>query len=257
MLFFTISSAMRCEKMPNNVLTIAHRIILQLLHDRRTLALIVFVPLVIASLVGVSIPDKRMLDYTAPAMLAMLILFFGFLLTGISSLRERSQGTLERLMASPVSRLDIVWGYLFGFILFALVQTLIVFFYMVYVLDVNYSGDLWQILIFEILIGVNAICLGIFISIFAKNEFQMVQFIPLVIVPQMFLCGVLWSVDSMPNYLQWIARFLPLTYGVDGIRALMAEGKDLVDIGKEIGILAAYAVGLLVLAAASFRRSVT
>ena len=241
--------------MSSNVLTIAKRIILQILHDRRTLALLVFVPLVIASLVGVSIPEKSMLDYTAPAMLAMLILFFGFLLTGINSLRERSQGTLERLMASPVSRLDIVGGYLLGFILFALLQTMIVFFYMVYVLDVNYRGDLWQILLFQVLIGISAVCLGTFFSVFAKNEFQIMQFIPLVIVPQMFLCGVLWPVSQMPDYLQWIAKFLPLTYGVDGIRALMLNGKNLLDIGKEVGVLAAFAVGLLILAALSFRRS--
>jgi ABC-2 type transport system permease protein len=241
--------------MANNILTIAHRIILQLIHDRRTMALLIFVPLIIASLVGVSIPEKSMLDYTAPAMLAMLILFFGFLLTGINSLRERSQGTLERLMASPVSRLDIVGGYLFGFILFALLQTAIVFFYMVYVLHVNYRGDLLQILLFQVLIGISAVCLGIFFSVFARNEFQIVQFIPLVIIPQVFLCGILWPVEQMPDYLQWIARFLPLTYGVDGIRALMLNGKDLLDIGKEVGVLAAYAVGLLVLAALSFRRS--
>jgi ABC-2 type transport system permease protein len=240
--------------MPSNMLTIARRIILQLIRDRRTIALLVVVPLVIASLVGVSIPDKSILDYIAPAILSTLILFFGFLLTGISFLRERSQGTLERLMASPVSRLDIVGGYLLGFLLFALVQTMIIFFYMVYVLDVNFNGDLWQILVFQVLIGIGAVCLGTFFSVFARNEFQMMQFIPLIIVPQIFLCGLLWPVSQMPEYLQWIARFLPLTYGVDGIRALMLQGQNLLDIGKEVGVLAAYAVVLLVLAALTLRR---
>jgi len=240
--------------MPSQVFTIAGRVIRQLIRDRRTIALVVIVPLVIASLVGVSVPDKSILDYTAPAILAVLILFFGFLLTGISFLRERTQGTLERLMASPVSRLDIVGGYLLGFLLFALLQTLIIFFYMIYVLKVNYYGELWQILVLQVLVGIGAVCLGTFCSVFAKNEFQMVQFIPLIIVPQLFLCGVLWPVSQMPDYLQWVAKFLPLTYGVDGIRAMMLQGQALLDIGKEIGVLAAYAVGLLILAAVTLRR---
>jgi ABC-2 type transport system permease protein len=227
---------------------------LQVIRDRRTIALLVIVPLVIASLVGVSIPDKSMLDYTAPAMLATLILFFGFIITGISVLRERSQGTMERLMASPISRMDVVAGYLLGFLLFALLQTLIIFFYMVYVLDINFRGELWQILIFQVLIGIGAVCLGTFFSIFARNEFQIMQFIPLIVLPQIFLCGVLWPISQMPDYLQWIAKFLPLNYGVEGIRAMMLEGQSLLDIGKDIGVLAAYAVGLLFLAAMTLRR---
>ncbi len=240
--------------MSSNTLTIARRIINQLIRDRRTIALLVIVPLLIASIVGVSIPSKQTLDYIAPAVLAVLILFFGFLLTGISFLRERSQGTMERLMASPVSKLDIVGGYLLGFLLFAVLQTMILFFYLVYVLDVSFQGDLWQIIVFEIIIGILAVCLGIFTSVFARNEFQMVQFIPLIIVPQMFLCGLLWPVSQMPDYLQWIAKFLPLTYGVDGIRALMLQGQSLLDTGKEVGVLAAYAVALMVLASLTLRR---
>jgi ABC-2 type transport system permease protein len=237
-----------------STLTIANRIINQLIRDRRTIALLFIVPLIIASLVGLAVPDKSLLDYTAPAIIATLILFFGFILTGISFLRERTQGTLERLMAAPVTRLDIVGGYLLGFLLFALLQTLIIFFYMVYVIDINYRGELWQILIFQILIGIGAVCLGTFFSVFARNEFQMMQFIPLIIVPQMFLCGLLWPVSQMPDYLQWLAKVLPLTYGVDGIRALMLQGQDLLDIGQDVGVLAAYAVGLLVLAALTLRR---
>jgi ABC-2 type transport system permease protein len=239
------------------MITIAQRTINQLLHDHRTIALIIIVPLVIASLIGVSIPNKMILNSTLPAMLALLILFFGFLLSGISFLRERSQGTRERLMASPVSRLDIVIGYLLGFLLFAMVQTLILFFYTVYVLKVDFNGELWQIIVFQILIGILAVCLGIFISAFAKNEFQMVQFIPLILVPQIFICGVLFPVSQQPEYLQWIAKFLPLTYGVDGIRALMSQGQSLLDIGKEIGVLSAYAVVLMVLAGISLRRGTT
>jgi ABC-2 type transport system permease protein len=237
-----------------NIITIAWRTIKQLVRDRRTIALILIVPLVIASLIGVSVPDKAILNYTLPAILATLILFFGFLLSGISFLRERYQGTRERLMASPVSRLDIICGYLLGFLLFAMAQTLILFFYTVYVLNVEFRGDLWQIVIFQVLIGILAVCLGIFISAFARNEFQMIQFIPLIIVPQVFICGVLFPIEQLPDYLQWIARFLPLTYGVDGIRGLMLEGKSLAGIGREIAVLSGYAVALMIFAGVSLRR---
>ena len=224
------------------------------MRDRRTLVLVLVVPLVIASLIGFSVPTKAILNATLPAILAMLILFFGFLLSGIAFLRERSQGTRERLMASPVTRLDILVGYLLGFLLFAMVQTLILFFYAVYVLRVDFNGQLWQIIVFQVLIGVLAVCLGIFISAFARTEFQMIQFIPLVIVPQVFVCGLIFPVSQMPDVLQWLAKFLPLTYAVDGIRALMLDGKSLLNIGKEISVLAAYAVGLMILAGVSLRR---
>jgi ABC-2 type transport system permease protein len=239
----------------DNTFAIAQRTITQLIRDPRTLALIVIVPLVISSLIGVSLPSKQIFNQTLPPMLAFLILFFGFILSGIAFLRERSQGTRERLMASPVSRLDILIGYLLGFLLFALLQTLILFFYAVYVLKAEFVGQLWQIIIFQILIGILAVCLGIFASAFARNEFQMIQFIPLIVVPQAFICGLLFPVDTMPDYLQWIAKFLPLTYAVDGIKAMMLQGKGLLDIGKEIGVLAAYATGLMILAGISLRRN--
>ena len=238
----------------NNIFSIARRSILQLARDRRTIALILIVPLVIASLIGISLPSKIMLNQTLPAMLAMLILFFGFLLSGISFLRERSQGTRERLMASPVSRLDIITGYLMGFLLFAMLQTLILFFYAVYVLKVDFHGSLWQILVFQLLIGILAVCLGIFISAFAKNEFQMIQFIPLIIVPQIFVCGLLFPIADQPQYLQWIGKFLPLTYGAEGIKALMLDGKNLLEIGKDVGVIIGYAAVLMVLAGISLRR---
>jgi ABC-2 type transport system permease protein len=240
--------------MSTNTFTIARRVMLQVIRDRRTIALILIVPLVIATIAGFSITDKNSLNITSPGLLATLILFFGFLITGISFLRERTLGTLERLLVSPLSKIDVVTGYLLGLLLFALIQTLIMFFYMVYVLGVSYRGELWQILIFQVLIGINAVCLGTFFSAFARNEFQMIQFIPLIIVPQVFLSGLFIPTSQLPVVLEWISKFLPLTYGVEGIKALMLQGQGLLDIGKDIGILAAYAAGLLVLAALTLRQ---
>jgi len=233
---------------------IAVRIMRQIIRDRRTLVLIVLVPVVVMTLIGLSFPEERVLDYIAPALLAALALFFSFLLTGISFLRERSQGTLERLMASPVSRMDVVVGYLFGFFVFALTQTLIILLFTIYVLDVHYYGDLWQIFIFQIVIIAGSVNLGIFISTFARTEFQMVQFIPLIIFPQIFLCGVIWPVEQMPDYLQWLAKFLPLTYAVDGLRDIMLAGKSLLDVWFELVVLVGFAVLTSILAALTLRR---
>ncbi len=252
MLSYTLYIAMR--EMPSHAFTIAARIIRQLIRDRRTMATIVVVPLVVMSLIGLSFPEEGVLDFIAPALLATLALSFSFLLTGISFLRERSQGTMERLMASPLSRLDIVVGYLFGFFIFALTQTLIIVLFTIYVLGVNYYGDLWQIFVFQIVVITAAVNLGIFLSTFARNEFQMVQFIPLIIIPQVFLCGVIWPVEQMPDYLQWLSAVLPLTYAVDGLRDIMLAGKNLIDVGLELTVLAGFAVVISILAATTLRR---
>ena len=240
--------------MNSNALTIAGRLMRQLGRDRRTLGLIVIVPLVVMGLIGLSFPEEGILDYIAPAMLATLALFFSFLLTGISFLRERSQGTMERLMASPVSRLDVVFGYLFGFFFFALAQTLIIVLFTIYVFDINFMGEIWQILVFQILVITGSVTLGIFTSTFARNEFQMVQFIPLIILPQMFLSGVLWPVEQMPDYLQWMSAAMPLTYAIDGLRDIMLYGKGLLDVGFELAVLAGFTVVTSVLAALTLRR---
>ena len=235
-------------------MTIAGRLIRQLVRDHRTIALILVVPLVVMSLIGLSFPDTSILDFIAPALLAAMALFFSFLLTGISFLRERSQGTMERLMASPVTRLDIVIGYLLGFFLFALTQTLIVVLFTIYVFNIQFIGDLWQILVFQVVVITGAVTLGIFISTFARNEFQMVQFIPLIIFPQIFLCGIIWPVEQMPDYLQWLSKVLPLTYAVDGLREIMLYGQNLLDVRGDLAVLIGFIIVVSVLAAGTLRR---
>ncbi len=239
---------------PSQALTIANRVIHQLVRDRRTMFLIIAAPLVVMTLIGLSFPEGTVLDNIAPPLLATVALFFSFLLTGISFLRERSQGTMERLMASPVSRLDVVVGYLLGFFVFALTQTLIVVLFTIYVLDVRYYGDLWQIFVFQIVIITAAVNLGIFISTFARNEFQMVQFIPLILFPQIFLCGIIWPVEQLPDYLQWLSTILPLTYAAEGLRNIMLLGQSLLDVWFELVVLLGFTAVISILAAFTLRR---
>jgi ABC-2 type transport system permease protein len=229
----------------NRLEAIAFRIVRQFVRDRRTLALIFVVPIVLMTLISLSFPSSigtGILSYTAPALLAVLAVFFGFILTGVSFLRERSQGTLERLKASPISRGELALGYLLGFLLFAMVQSIIILLFTIYALHIQYRGDLWQIFIMQIISTVGAVNLGIFISTYARNEFQVVQFIPLFILPQVFLSGVLWPVEQMPGYLQWVSKFLPLTYAIRGLREVMLQGASLLNIPFDLGILCAFAI---------------
>lgn len=239
---------------PSRTLAIASRIIRQFLRDRRTMAMIIIVPLVVMTLVGLSFPEQGVLDYVAPALLAAMAMFFVFILTGVSFLRERAQGTMERLMASPLSRPEITVGYLLGFLLFAAAQALIILLFTILVLGVRYSGALWQIFVFQLIITVGALNLGLFVSIYARNEFQVIQFIPLILAPQLFLCGLLWPVEQMPSYLQYLSKILPLTYAVEGLRGIMLEGGTLLDVWGDLAALLAFAVAMVVLGAAALRR---
>jgi len=220
------------------------------------MALIVIAPLIVMSLVGFSFSNQPfILDRVAPALLGTFALFFTFILTGVSFLRERSQGTLERLLTTPVGRGDILVGYLLGFFVFAAVQSLVILMFTVFALRVNYQGDLWQIFVLLMVLTIVGVNLGIFISTFAKNEFQVVQFIPLVLAPQIFLSGIILPVDQMPGYLAAIAKVLPLTYAVEGLQDIMLRGQSLAAVGKELGVLAAFAAALLTLAAVTVRKT--
>lgn len=240
---------------PQRSVSIALRIVWTMRRDHRTLALLVLAPVVIMALVGFSFDRMpRVLDFAAPAIISVFALFFAFILTGVSFLRERVSGTLDRLLATPVGRADILAGYLLGFLGFALLQSTIVLVFTVYVLGVTYRSGFWQVFLFLAVLTVTGVSLGIFLSTFARNEFQIMQFIPLFIAPQVFLSGVFLPVEEMPGYLQAIAVVMPLRYAVDGLRSLMLHGASLPEVGKELAVLAAIALGALALAGTTVRR---
>ncbi len=239
----------------DRVLAITERLIRQMRRDRRSAGLLIASPLIVMSLVGFSLFEQReVLDRVAPGLLAVFVVFFTFVLSGVGFLRERAQGTLERLRTTRVGSFDIMLGYMLGFLLFAVVQTTVVFAFTVFALRVEYMGSLWEIgaILFLVLtVGVN---LGIFISSFANNEFQVVQFIPIVLAPQIFLSGVIIPVEQMPTLFEWLSVVFPLTYAVDALREIMLRGTDLTDLWLEVAVLAAYSVALLAAAVATLRR---
>ena len=196
-----------------------------------------------------------------------------FILTGISFLRERIGGTLERLLATPVRRSEIVTGYSAGFGFFATLQVILIMAFALGTVHVPAIGPLpafsvglgianagSPVLAFlvSLLLALGAVNLGIFLSTFARTEFQILQFIPIVIVPQALLCGLLWPISSLPDVLQVVARLLPLTYAIDGLREVLIKGADLSSAALRLDllVLAGVAVLLAVVASLTIRREV-
>ena len=198
------------------------------------------------------------LDYLGAALIGLVVFFLVFVVTCVSFLRERTQGTLERLMATPLRRTEIVLGYMIGFTVLALIQSAEVLLFSLFVLKLYNAGNVWLIFLVAILMAIAAVNLGIFVSMFARTEFQAVQFIPLVIVPQFLLSGILVPVSSEPGWMQAISRVLPLTYAVDGLRSVMIRGADLSwpALQRDTGVVFGFCVLMVVLASLTLRRRV-
>jgi ABC-2 type transport system permease protein len=218
-------------------------------------------------------PDASQADVFAPIFLGLFGYFFVYLLTGISFLRERIGGTLERLLATPVTRGEIVLGYSLGFSIFAALQVVLLTLLILNAVEVPAIGPLPSFTIglgvasagspylafaVALLLSIGAVNLGIFLSTFARTELQILQFIPLVIVPQILLGGVFWPVDRLPDVLNAIAQVLPLTYAVDALREVMLKGADLSSsaIQLDLAVLAGIALFFVVLASTTIKREV-
>lgn len=184
--------------------------------------------------------DTVLFDVISPVLVSFFVFFFVFLIAGIALLKERTTGTLERLLSTPIRRYELVLGYLTGYGIFAIIQTLIVVFYAVQVLDVVLVGSIWNVLLINLSLALVALSLGILLSSFAFSEFQMVQFIPLVIVPQIFFTG-LFPMDGMADWLVNFGKIMPLYYASDAITGVMYKGYPLSKIGNDLFVLLSFA----------------
>jgi ABC-2 type transport system permease protein len=200
-------------------------------------------------------PQYDTLDFMAPALIGFFVFFFVFLLTCISFLRERVAGTLERLQATPIRPHEIIIGYMLGFLVFGLLQGVITLLFTVFVLKIHYAGNLLNIFIVEALLVALSVNLGILLSTFAQNEFQVLQFIPLIVVSQGLLGGVVWQVEDMPGWLQPVSKLMPLTYATEALRDVMIKGESLVNVADLLLVLVAFAAGVIVLAARTAGRA--
>jgi ABC-2 type transport system permease protein len=183
-------------------------------------------------------------DNFGPVLIGYFSFFFVFLLAGVSFLRERTGGTLERLLATPLRRWEIVVGYIIGFGIFTTIQATLIAWFSVHVLDMMMVGSFGWLLLVTFLLSLTALTLGTFLSAFAANEFQMIQFIPLVIVPQVFFSG-LFSTDNMAAWMRGLGVVMPLTYGADAMRDIMIRGGGWSDIAVDVYVLAGWSLAII------------
>ncbi|RLQ93441.1 ABC transporter permease [Falsibacillus albus] len=196
--------------------------------------------------------DMGQFDSFGPVLLGFFCFFFVFLISGVSFLRERTSGTLERLLASPLRIWEMVISYVLGFGVFTIVQATLISWYAIYVLKMMMVGSFFNVLLIILLLSFTALTLGILLSAFARNELQMMQFIPLVVVPQVFFSG-LFNLDTISDWLSWIGPITPLYYAADALKNIMIRGFSVGDISYDILILAGFSILFILLNIAALK----
>ncbi|WP_147535061.1 ABC transporter permease [Bacillus marasmi] len=197
--------------------------------------------------------DMSQFDYFGPVLLGFFVFFFVFLIAGVSFLRERTSGTLERLLSSPLRKWEIVIGYVLGFGVFTMLQATIIASYAIYILDMQMVGTFWFVLLIILLLSMSALTLGTLLSAFANNELQMIQFIPLVVVPQVFFSG-LFNLETITDWLSWIGVVTPLYYAANALRDVMVRGLGWESIYQDIFILIGFSVLFITLNILALRK---
>jgi ABC-2 type transport system permease protein len=230
----------------------ARRVLTQLRHDPRTLVLLLLVPSVLMTLLWWVYEGGQVFNQIGPALLALFPFVAMFLVTSVATLRERTSGTLERLLTLPIGKLDFLIGYALAFGLMATLQALIASTLAVAVLGMDVAGPTWLLVTVAVLDALLGMALGLFVSAFAATEFQVVQFMPALVLPQLLLCGLLVPRDEMPDVLSAVSNVLPLSYAIDAMREVQTAAQPVV--WGYAAIIAGFAVGMLALGAATLRR---
>lgn len=242
----------------NVTLAVVRRVLRQLRRDQRTLALLFVVPPMLMWLMdGIFSEQPAVFRRVGPLLLGLFPFLMMFVVTSIAVLRERTQGTLDRLMVSPIGRGDLITGYALAFTLVALAQAAITLFIGLGLLDLPNAGSLWLVIVLVAGQGLLGIGLGLFLSAFARTEFQAVQFLPAVVLPQFLLAGLLVPVDRLPPVLAGIARVLPLTYAFEALDRVMLRGHGMADgrVVLDLAVLAGTLVVVLLAGALTLRRT--
>lgn len=238
-------------------LAVTLRVLTQVRRDPRTLVMLLLLPCVLMTLLWWMYRDTggpvSVFDRVGPALLAIFPFIVMFLVTSVTTLRERSSGTLERLLAMPLAKLDFLFGYGLAFGLLAAIQSALAVAVSVGFLGLNAEGPVGMLLVIAIADAVLGTALGLFVSAFAHTEFQAVQFMPAVVIPQILLCGLFVARDDLPAVLRIISDVLPLSYAVDAMQHLTETG-TLGQVWSDLAVVIAYAVAGLALGAATLRR---
>lgn len=173
--------------------------------------------------------DDNQLDSLSFVFLGVISFFFVFILSGMSFVRERFGQTLERMLMTPISRMDVIGGYTLGYGLLAALQSVVIILYAVYVLQLHVEGSVALCTLVMILMAFSAVSVGALVSIFANNELQMVQFIPVIIIPQIFFSGLI-PIDTIPFGLGNLCYLTPIYYGCTALEMIMIQGKGFLEI---------------------------
>lgn len=235
----------------------AARVLRQLTHDPRTIALLLLIPCVMLFLLRYVYDGTRTFDTIGASLLGIFPLITMFLVTSIATLRERTSGTLERLLAMPLGKGDLIAGYALAFGALAIVQSALATGLAVWLLGLDVTGSPWLLLLVALLDALLGTALGLFVSAFAASEFQAVQFMPAVIFPQLLLCGLLTPREAMHPALEAVSDVLPMSYAVEGMNEVLHHS-DLTGVFvRDVLIVAGCAVLVLGLGAATLRRRTT
>jgi len=240
---------------PRITLAVAARVLTQLRRDHRTLVMLLLLPCLLMSLLWWMFDELpgNTFDRTGPALLALFPFVVMFLVTSVTTLRERSSGTLERLLAMPLGKGDFLVGYALAFGLVAAVQSVLAVSLSVGVLGLDIAGEVWLLTVVAVGDAILGTALGLFVSAFAQTEFQAVQFMPLLVIPQILLCGLFVPRALLPGVLEAISDVLPLSYAVDAMQHLAAE-TGTSEVWGDLGVVAGFALAGLALGAATLRR---
>ncbi|MER6733853.1 ABC transporter permease [Streptomyces puniciscabiei] len=233
----------------------AARVLRQLRHDPRTIALMILVPCLMLTLLRyVFDGSPRTFDNIGASLLGIFPLITMFLVTSIATLRERTSGTLERLLAMPLGKADLIAGYALAFGALAIVQSALATGLAVWVLGLDVTGSPWLLLLVALLDALLGTALGLFVSAFAASEFQAVQFMPAVIFPQLLLCGLFTARSNMHPVLEAVSDVLPMSYAVDGMNQVLRHTDMTATFLRDVLIVAGCALLVLGLGAATLRR---
>ncbi|PZS36468.1 MAG: antibiotic ABC transporter permease [Pseudonocardiales bacterium] len=239
---------------PSVTMATARRVLLQLRHDPRTVALMVVLPSLLMVLLRYVFDSKAVFSGIAPALLGFFPFLLMFLVTSITTLRERSSGTLERLMTTPIAKLDLLVGYALAFSLVALVQVVVAVVVSLW-LGLDLAGSVGWLILVAALDSLLGVALGLLASAFARTEFQAVQFMPVVVLPQLLLCGLFQPRDQMAKVLQWASDVMPLSYAVSAMQRVAHSTTLSGTYARDVLVVAGCALLALALAAATLRRT--
>jgi ABC-2 type transport system permease protein len=239
----------------SRTLATARRVLAQLRHDPRTIALLLVVPCVLLTLLKYMFDGQsEAFDRVGAALLGIFPLIVMFLVTSVAMLRERTSGTLERLLTMPLGKLDLLLGYALAFGALALVQAAIASGLTVGLLGLEVAGPTWLLFAVAVGNGLLGMALGLFVSAFAATEFQAVQFLPAVILPQLLLCGLFVPREQMAGVLRWASDVMPLSYAVDAMTRITGSSGVGAETVRDLAVVTGAAVLALGLGAATLRR---